>query len=59
MVALLVFALAISAEAADRTRWVNPFIGMLREGSSHPGATWPMGMVQPGPEVGTAVPPPS
>ena len=42
-----------------RTRWVNPFIGTLREGSSHPGATWPMGMVQPGPEVGSAVPPPS
>ena len=48
-----------AATPARRTRWVNPFIGTLCEGSSHPGATWPMGMVQPGPEVGTAVPPPS
>ena len=48
-----------ASSPARRTRWVNPFVGTLREGSSHPGATWPMGMVQPGPEVGTADPPPS
>lgn len=36
--------------AADCTGYVNPFIGTLHEGHCVPGATVPMGMVQPGPE---------
>ena len=58
-IVLCVCLIAIAVQGADLTQWVNPFIGTLREGSSHPGATWPMGMVQPGPEVGTETPPPS
>lgn len=34
----------------DCTRYVDPFIGTLHEGHCFPGATVPMGMVQPGPE---------
>lgn len=34
----------------DCTGYVNPFIGTLHEGHCVPGATVPMGMVQPGPE---------
>lgn len=34
----------------DYTRLVNPFIGTQYEGHCFPGATVPMGMVQPGPE---------
>ncbi len=50
---------AFAKDEVSLTQWVNPFIGTLREGAAHPGATWPMGMVQPGPEVGTETPPPS
>ena len=45
-----------ATDCADLTGLVNPFVGTLRLGSSHPGATWPGGMLQPGPDVGTRWP---
>ena len=32
--------------------WVNPFIGTEFNGHTFPGAAYPLGMVQPGPETG-------
>lgn len=45
-------AFAVASSAADLASLVNPFIGTVREGFAHPGATWPGGMLQPGPDVG-------
>ena len=36
----------------DFTRYVNPFIGTAFTGHTFPGATYPLGMMQPGPETG-------
>lgn len=37
---------------ADLARHVNPFIGTAFTGHTFPGATYPLGMMQPGPETG-------
>ena len=37
---------------ADLTQYVNPFIGTAFTGHTFPGATYPLGMMQPGPETG-------
>lgn len=39
-------------EEFDFTRYVNPFIGTAFTGHTFPGATYPLGMMQPGPETG-------
>jgi predicted alpha-1,2-mannosidase len=36
----------------DFTQYVNPFIGTAFTGHTFPGATYPLGMMQPGPETG-------
>ena len=36
----------------DYTQFVDPFIGTAFTGHTFPGATYPLGMVQPGPETG-------
>jgi predicted alpha-1,2-mannosidase len=36
----------------DLTQYVNPFIGTAFTGHTFPGATYPLGMMQPGPETG-------
>ncbi len=36
----------------DYTRYVNPFIGGAANGHTFPGACYPMGLVQPGPDTG-------
>lgn len=36
----------------DFTEYVNPFIGTAFTGHTFPGATYPLGMMQPGPETG-------
>lgn len=36
----------------DPARYVNPFIGTAFTGHTFPGATYPLGMMQPGPETG-------
>ena len=43
-----------SADAArnDYTQYVNPLIGTAFTGHTFPGATYPLGMMQPGPETG-------
>lgn len=51
---LSVYSCRSDEEKRDYTIWVNPFIGTLHEGHCSPGATVPMGMVQPGPESHTA-----
>ncbi len=57
MLALL-FTLACTPQAresgndVDFTRYVNPFIGTAFTGHTFPGATYPLGMMQPGPETG-------
>ena len=38
--------------AQDFTQYVNPFIGTAFTGHTFPGATYPLGMMQPGPETG-------
>ena len=53
-VILILFGLFISCnnrnEKIDYTSYVNPFIGTQNEGHTFPGATTPLGMVQPSPE---------
>lgn len=44
---------AVFAEDQGLIRYVNPFIGSQVEGHTFPGACYPMGMVQPGPDTGT------
>ncbi len=39
-------------EEGDLTQYVNPFIGTAFTGHTFPGATYPLGMMQPGPETG-------
>ncbi|MFA5651600.1 MAG: GH92 family glycosyl hydrolase, partial [Proteiniphilum sp.] len=41
-----------SDSKADLARHVNPFIGTAFTGHTFPGATYPLGMMQPGPETG-------
>lgn len=41
-----------TADETDLTQYVNPFIGTAFTGHTFPGATYPMGMMQPGPETG-------
>jgi putative alpha-1,2-mannosidase len=36
----------------DLTKYVNPFIGTAFTGHTFPGATYPLGFMQPGPETG-------
>lgn len=40
------------ADSGDLTQYVNPFIGTAFTGHTFPGATYPLGMMQPGPETG-------
>ena len=40
------------ADDTDLTQYVNPFIGTAFTGHTFPGATYPLGMMQPGPETG-------
>lgn len=47
---ILLSACSIQIEKAEYTKYVNPFIGTQHEGHCFPGATMPLGMVQPGPE---------
>lgn len=58
--ALALVLAAFSAEgthpaAEDYVRWVDPLIGTVGEGNTIPGAAYPFGMVQPGPDSGTRV----
>ncbi|HBX46307.1 GH92 family glycosyl hydrolase [Limibacterium fermenti] len=39
-------------EKTDLTQYVNPFIGTAFTGHTFPGATYPLGMIQAGPETG-------
>ena len=39
-------------EDVDYTQFVDPFIGTAFTGHTFPGATYPLGLVQPGPETG-------
>ena len=48
---LFTFALNISAQTKDFTRYVNPFIGTGGHGHTFPGATVPFGMVQLSPDT--------
>ena len=48
-----VAAPADSLDAADPAQWVDPFIGTAWTGNTHPGASLPFGLVQPGPDSGT------
>lgn len=41
-----------SAEETDFTKYVNPFIGTAFTGHTFPGATYPLGMIQAGPQTG-------
>lgn len=50
LIAVMGFLLCRCARQEDYTRLVNPFIGTQHEGHCFPGATVPLGMVQPGPE---------
>ena len=52
---LLVFRL--DASARDLAAWVDPLIGTVGEGNAFPGACAPFGMIQAGPDSGTAVTP--
>ncbi|HTN68487.1 MAG TPA: GH92 family glycosyl hydrolase [Dysgonamonadaceae bacterium] len=42
----------IKSKDVDYTQFVDPFIGTAFTGHTFPGATYPLGMVQPGPETG-------
>jgi len=46
------WGVACAAEQ-DPARHVNPFIGTMVEGHTFPGACYPLGLVQPGPDSGT------
>ncbi len=49
---LLLGAMAACApKPADHAAWVNPFIGTDGHGHTYPGAVYPNGMVQPGPDT--------
>lgn len=39
-------------EEPDYTQYVDPFIGTAYTGHTFPGATYPLGMIQAGPETG-------
>ena len=39
-------------EDKDYTQFVDPFIGTAFTGHTFPGATYPLGLMQPGPETG-------
>lgn len=41
-----------ASDGADLTRYVNPFIGTAFTGHTFPGATYPLGMIQAGPQTG-------
>jgi putative alpha-1,2-mannosidase len=47
----LIFSVNFSAQTADFTRYVNPFIGTGGHGHTFPGATMPFGMVQLSPDT--------
>jgi len=53
---ILAVAAAAALHAEGLASLVNPFVGTKGQGSSHPGATWPGGMLQPGPDTGTRWP---
>ena len=38
--------------SSELNRYVDPFIGTTYTGHTFPGATYPLGMVQPGPQTG-------
>ena len=43
---------AINSDKMDYTQYVDPFIGTAFTGHTFPGATYPLGMIQAGPETG-------
>lgn len=56
---LAIFAIACTqtkkiatADETDLTQYVNPFIGTAFTGHTFPGATYPLGMIQAGPQTG-------
>lgn len=42
----------INESESDFTQYVNPFIGTAFTGHTFPGATYPLGMIQAGPQTG-------
>ena len=42
----------IKTDESDYTKYVNPFIGTAFTGHTFPGATYPLGMIQAGPQTG-------
>lgn len=56
---LILFAVAWSctdktARDQDYSRFVNPFIGTINNGHTFPGAAYPFGMIQAGPDTGNS-----
>lgn len=51
-IVILVFLITASAQPADYTKFVNPFIGTKDTGHTFPGATAPFSLVQPSPDTG-------
>lgn len=49
------FFVAVSAQAEDFAKWVNPYIGTSGNGNCFPGPCRPFGMVQPSPDTGEKV----
>ena len=52
-VAAVVLCASVYAVEQDPARYVNPFIGTQVEGHTFPGACYPLGLVQPGPDSGS------
>ncbi len=58
LIAFMAFMLAaagcfsVKTAFKDYTQYVNPFIGGAANGHTFPGACYPMGLVQPGPDTG-------
>ena len=58
---LMMFSIALALASAlpvtgeDFARWVDPLVGTVGEGNTIPGAAYPFGMVQPGPDSGKGV----
>jgi putative alpha-1,2-mannosidase len=52
---LLLLSLIVACSSQDETRvsqYVDPFIGTAYTGHTFPGATYPLGLMQPGPQTG-------
>lgn len=52
MLSCLCASLLCACAAKDYTKYVNPFVGTAYTGHTFPGATFPLGNVQPGPVTG-------